>query len=331
MAELVFERAGIALETTSGTAIATPTHYLPFPLMISPRQNTYRPEEARGYRARYNRSKVTKKWSDWEIPATGADVYNLPVLLNMVAPVTAPTTPGGGTNSRLWTFTRSQTSATEKTATLFAGDPNIQSFRTAYSVMDEFTIAADASGDEAVTFEASGRAQTMEKIAAPTYPTMLVGPMVTPLESQLWIDSASAIGTTAITGRVISSEFSVSELRGDPKFFFSGPAASKTFTRFGANTSYATLKLRFEFFDTEQYDLLMAETALKVRVRHNGPLIEAALYHYIEYDIYGIFDEPDWSEAFGTNRILDLTITSEYNTTAAHDWIVRVQNDRATL
>lgn len=331
MAELVFERSGVALETTSGTPIANPTHYLPFPMTLVPQQTVYRPEEARGYRARFNRSKVVKKWSEWSVPTTGVDLYNLPVLFNLVAPLSSPTTPGGATNSRLWTFTRSQNSVTEKTATLFWGDPNIQSFQAAYAVMDDFTITADASGDEAVTFEANGRAQTLAKIAAPTWPAMLVGPMVTPLESQVWIDTSSAIGTTSLAARVISSTFKVQELKGDPKFLFAGPTASKTYARFGANTSYATLNLQLEVLDMTQYDLLMAESLVKVRVRHNGPLIEAGFYSYIEYDIYGILDEPDWGEAFGTNRTLNLTVTSEYNTTAAHDWILRIQNDRTAL
>jgi hypothetical protein len=332
MAELTYERLGVALEATAGTAIAAPTYYLPFPGMLSPRQTVYRPEEARGTRAQYYRSKVTKKWTEWSCPAAGIDVYNLPVMLNMaVAPVTVPTTPGGGTLSRLWTFTRSMTSTTEKTGTFFWGDPNIQSFRTPYGVTDNFVISGDASGDDAVTAEFKGRAQILEKISAPTYPAQLIGPMVTPLEAQLWIDSASAIGTTAITGRVISAEFDSGDLRGDPKYLFSGTAFNKTFARFGAVKNSATMKLRFELLDTTQYDLLMAETVLKVRVRFNGPLIETTLYHYVEIDIIGIFDEPDWSEFAGSNRALDLTIQSQYDATLAYDWSIKVQNDRATL
>lgn len=331
MAELLFERLGVALETVSGTAIAAPTHYLPMSGVLSPRQTVNRPTESRGTRAQYYRSRVVKKWSEWS--AEGAiDVYNLPVLLNMaVAANATPTTPGGGTTTRLWTFVASQSSVTEKTGTMFWGDPNVQSFRAPYGVVDGFTLGADATGDDSATMSFTGRAQVMEKIAAPTYPTMLVGPMITPLDSQLWMDTSSAIGTTAITGRVLAATFSVDGLRGDPKYMFAGPGSSKTYQRFGATARSATLALRFELFDAVEYDLLMAETVVKARVRMNGPLIEGALYHYVEVDIYGILDAPDWSDAFGSNRVLDVTITSQYDTTAAHDWAIRVQNDKATL
>lgn len=329
--ETVFERFGVALETTSGTAITAPTYYLPSAGMASPRQTVYRPVESRGLRSQYTRSKVVKKWSEWSMPATGLDVYNILPLLNMaVAANSSPSTPGGGTNSRLWTFARSMTASTEKTGTMFFGDPNIQSFQAAFGVVDNFTISADASGDDAVTMEFSGRAQTLAKISAPTYPSQLIGPMVTPLESQLWLDT-STIGTTAITGRIISAEFNSGDLRGDPKWLFGGTGTTKTYSGFGVTKSAATLKLTMEVPDMTQYDLLMAESVIKARVRFNGSLIEGSLYNYCEIDIYGIFDEPDWGEAFGTNRTLSLTITSQYDTGAAHDWQIKIQNDKASL
>jgi len=332
MAEILFERGGVALEATPGTPITAPTYYLPARMVLSPRQTVYRPEESRGTRAQFYRSKVVKQWSEWSLDAAGADVYTLPVLLNMaVASVTSPTTPTGATTARLWTFTRSQTSVTERTGTLFWGDPNVQSFRAAYGVVDGFSITGDASGDEAVTMAFNGRARALEKIATPTWPAQLVGPLVTPLESQLWLDTTRPIGTTAINGRVISAAFSVDGLRGDPKFVFAGPSASKTPARFGIGRTAATLRLRFELLDTAQYDLLMNESVVKARVRFNGPQIEPGFYHYIEIDIYGMLDEPEWGEFAGTNRSFDVTITSQYDATAGHDWSIKVQNDRTGL
>jgi hypothetical protein len=332
MSELAFERFGVALEATSGTAEAAPTHYFPFNGTLKPEYTTYRPEESRGIRAQYVRSKRTKEWSSWESEDFGADVYALPVLLNMaVAANSSPSTPVGATDARLWTFTRSMAASTEKTGTVFWGDPNVQSFDAPYGVVDSFSIVGDASGDDAVTAHFAGRAQAMAKISAPTWPAQLVGPLVTPLESQLWMDTSSAIGTTALTARVISAEFNSGDLRGDPKFYFSGPGAAKTYTRFGVLKSAATLRLRFELLDATQYDLMAAGTVTKTRVRFNGPLIEAGFYHYIQVDMYGPLDEPDWGNFAGTNRTLDVTITSEYDTTAATDWSIAIQNDRDSL
>lgn len=337
MAELLYERGAMAIETTPGTAMTTPTHILAGKPMLKPGKTVYRPEESRGTRAKFYRAKTIKEWAEWETGDTGADTYVLPPLLNCaVAPVTLPTTPPTAVLSRLWTFARNQAATTEKTMTLWWGDPNVQVFRAAYGVVDAFTFTADGTGEEGVMMNFSGRARAKEKVSPPSYPAQLIGPMITPLESQLWIDSgATAIGTTAITGRVLTSEFSADGLRGDPKYTWVGPGGSKTFNRFGAVTSNAQLKLRFELFDTTQYDLIQNDTILKVRVRHNGPLIETisstSFYHYIEYDVYGVVDAPEWGEAFGSNRTLDITLMSQYDATAGHDWCIRCQNDRTSL
>lgn len=342
-AELTFERFGIALETTRGTVATNPTYWLPLTGRLRPMHNRFRPTESRGTRAANYRSKVTKQWSEWELDAGGLDTYNILPLLNMaVAPVTSPTTPPTAVNSRLWTFTRPMTSDTEKSATIFWGDPNTQSWKAPYGMCSSFTIGADATGDDAATMQFSGFAQTEAKIAAPTWPTMLNGPLITPLEMQLWLDTSSAIGTTAITGMFLSAEFSTDATR-SRKFLPAGPGGSKTFSRTGVGTSSASLALRFELTDTAVttvYDLIRSatpDTPWKVRVRMNGPLIESVsgtdFYHYVEIDFTGTNDDAlDWGDwADGTNRTLDVTLISEYDTTAATDWSIKVQTDKTTL
>ncbi len=333
MAEILFERSGIALETTAGTAVAAPTHFLPNRINLQPRHTISR-RTASGLRALHSASKITKEWTEWTMPADGLDTLNLPVFLeSAVAGGVAATQPDALNHPTVYlrTYTRSQTSTTERTLTIWGGDPNVQVFRAAYGIPQGFTISGDATGDDAVTLEASGMAQTMATVANPTFPAMLQGPMITPLESQVWLDTTSAIGTTAITGRMISAVFSVDALRGDPKYLFVGPGGQKTYSRVGANATAATLALRFELLDIAQWNVLMAGTSVKARVRFNGPLINATYYHFVEVDIYGPMSDPGWGEFAGTNRTLDVTITSQYDATAGHDWAVRVQNNRATL
>ena len=206
MAELAFERFGVALEVTPGTAVTPPTHYIPAVATLNPVQEYYRPTEQRGTRAAFYRSALVRARSDWTMPATGADTAHLPLLLNMgVASVTSPTTPTNGVLTRLWSFVRNPTTATEKTATLYWGDPNVQIFQAAYGYLQSLSINSDATGTDAVTMEASGGAFMPTKVASPTWPSQIIAPMVIPTKSQVWIDTASAIGTTAITGRVIAS------------------------------------------------------------------------------------------------------------------------------
>lgn len=83
-----------------------------------------------------------------------------------------------------------------------------------------------------------------------------------------------------------------------------------------------------------QFDLVQGGTVVKCRVRLNGQLIESvtpAYYQYVQWDIYGALGDPAWGENAGTNRTLDVTITSEKNVTAGHSWALYVQNDRTTL
>ena len=68
-----------------------------------------------------------------------------------------------------------------------------------------------------------------------------------------------------------------------------------------------------------------------MRIRFNGPIIEGALRHYIQVDIYGPFDTLDWGENEGSNRTIGLNVMSVYHATPAADFGVVVQNDRATI
>lgn len=335
MAETAFERFGLALEATAGVAVTPPTHYLPAVAVLNPVQEYYRPVEQRGTRALNYRSALVRERSEWTMPATGADTAHLPLLLNMgVASVVAPTTPTNGILTRLWSFVRGASTATEKTATLYWGDPNIQIFQATHGYLQSLTITSDATGTDAVTMEASGGAFMPSKVSNPTWPSQIIAPLVIPSKSQVWIDTASAIGTTAIAGRVIRSSFTIDTLRGEGKYAFAGPTSGMNPVRFGVSRMAATATLAIELLDAAQYDVAVAGTVAKVRVRHNGDLIEAvtpSYYHYVEWDIYGPLEIQPWAEAYSSNRILEVSITSQVDATAGHDWAVRVQNNRTEL
>jgi hypothetical protein len=119
------------------------------------------------------------------------------------------------------------------------------------------------------------------------------------------------------------------------KYLPQGPGGNLQFARTGRAKRHMQGRIVFELPDTDQYDQWEAETLVKARVRFNGPAIETVgattFYHYIEADVYGPFDGMDWGEHEGTNRTIELTILSEYNAVAGHDWALRVQNNRSTL
>jgi hypothetical protein len=242
-------------------------------------------------------------------------------------------TPGGGTLSRLWTFEPTMDEDDLKSMTLYWGDPNIQEFQSAFGMIDELTITADATGTDGATLSISGQAQFPSKTAPGSVPSMLAGPLLMPANMQLWIDTvagANPIGTTAITGRVLSAEVTIPSGIAR-KWLAAGPTGTLNFQGIGRGKRHAEMTVTFELPDMTEYDLWAAENDLKVRLRINGPLIEAGFYHYVEVDIYGPFDGMDWGENEGANRTIQLTILSEYNEDDELDWSVKIQSDRDTL
>jgi len=405
MAEIPFEALLLGLESTSGTGVA-PTHYASMVGSLKPVKERYRPDEARGTLVEAYRSKVAREWSEWSGEGP-LDVYLLPVLLNMCVTgnmTSQPTTPGGATNARLWTFKPTINANDLKTATIFWGDRNVQMFRGRFGTLDELTITADASGTDGSKMSASGRTQiqdyeeydvsaiskdnpaevtigthsllagdkvrivggemvelhdlvftvanptgttvelagidstgyttyvgggTLEKVA-PAFPSILTAPLISGPGMQMWLDTSSAIGSTEISGRLISAEHVIPVNYGY-KHLAVGPAGAKTYSRVGRNKRSITTRVTLELFDMDQYKLFQNETNTKLRIRHNGDLIEAGFYHYVEVDTYGPLNFTDWGELEGTNRTLTLEIQSQYDATLGADFSVKVQNDRATL
>jgi len=240
------------------------------------------------------------------------------------------TTPAGATLSRLWTFAPTMNADDLRALTLYWGDPNVQAFQSAYNQIDSLTLAADASGQDGVTMAVSGMGQFPAKTAPASVPAMLDAPLMAPGDMQVWIDSSSAIGTTEIQGRVVSAEVTIPSgvVR---KWLAAGPASSLGFSRHGRGRRHIEARLTLELSDLTQYDLIMAHTSLKTRIRFNGPLVEAGFYHYAEVDVYGPADAMEWGELEGTNRTIQMTVLSEYDAVAGHDFCVRVQSDRDSL
>lgn len=405
MAEIPFEALLLGLESTSGTGVE-PTHYASLVGTLKPVKEWYRPDEARGTLVEAYRSKVAREWSEWSGDGP-LDVYLLPVLLNMCVTgnmTGQPTTPGGATNSRLWTFKPAITTNDLKTATIFWGDRNVQMFEGRFGTIDELTISGDASSTDGSKISVSGRTQmqdydaytitaiskaspaevtigthsllagdkvrvvggemvelhdlvftvanpaattvelaginstsyttyvgggTLEKVA-PVFPAIAASPLVSGASMQMWLDTSSGIGTTAITGRLISAEHVIPVNYGY-KHLAVGPTGALTYQRVGRGKRSITTRVTLELTDMDQYKLFENGTYSKLRIRHNGELIETGFYHYVEVDTYGPLNFTDWGELEGTNRTITLEIQSQYDSTLGADFQVVVQNDRTTL
>jgi hypothetical protein len=331
MAEIPFEFLLFGLESARGTPLAVPTFYLNLAGVVTPKVDTYRPDESRGMLAEYYRSQIMRRWAEWSGEGP-ADTLTLPALLECL--IKAPgviTTPATGVNARLHTYAPTMNADNLKSATLYWGDPNIQAFQGDYGMIDEITLSGDAASSDGVKCSVKGQTNCPAKVAPGSLPTMLNAPLLAPADMQLWIDtSASPIGTTAVTGRLLSADVTIPS-GVTYKWMSTGVLGSQEYSAIGRKKRHAEAKFIFEVPDLVEYDLWSAHTSLKARIQFNGPIIELALRSFIQCDLYGPFDVMDWGNNQGSNRTIALNILSEYNVAAACDFSMAVQNDRATI
>lgn len=340
-AEIVFEYLALALESTKGTAIAVPTHYLPFAGKIKPAREKYRTRDSNGQVAGVTRSKTVRASGPWDGEGA-ADPNYAPVLFNtLIKSVTSPTTPTNGVLTRLWTFAPTMNANVAKSATFYFGDPNVQIWQSTYCMANQLTITGDAMGTDAVTWSMDGFARFPTRVSAPTLPAQQVGSLLMPGYMQLWIDTSSAIGTTEVTGRLASMEVNIPTGL-VPKYYAGGPTGGLNFSSDGIGSRSAKLTFSVELNTTsigasKEYQQWEADTQLKVRARWSGSLIESVTpdyYEYIQCDLYGPLDALDWGDAEGTNRLMKFEVTSELNSyavAAGYDFALAVQNQKTTL
>jgi hypothetical protein len=328
MAEIPFEKFGLALESVRGTAITTPTiTSTTNERLVTPRQERYTPEVSLGNLVEFYKSIPVQQRVEWSI--SGAADLNLLFELLKMAVEGSPTITTPGTDADLAEFTPDSTSDTIKSATLVFGDPGVQLWSAAYCMVDTLTLSSDATGTDGLTMEASGQGQWWSEEAGPiSFPAVADFPLIAGTDMQIWIDTSSAIGTTAVTGRFLSATHEINT-GVTYKYVATGPTGDKTFSTTGRRPRSITTTLRFEVPDLTQYNYWKDAERLKVRVRHNGPLIETVsttdYYHFVQVDTYGEATMLEWGTYQDSNRTIELTVQSMYDTTLQNDFEVDLQ------
>lgn len=326
-AETAFEVFSGALEVTHGTPISPPDHIFNLVGTITPTRTRSRRTQSDGSLVEFRRSVDTRAIGAFA--ASGdLDVNMLPFFLEMaVKGGGVHALSAGGTLAHTHTYVPTVNSDDLKSATLYWGDPNNQILQGPYGMIDEITIANDATSTDGATFTVTGTCQIPLEVAPPAQPAFTTASLLAGQFQQLWIDTgASSIGTTMVNGRMISSSLTI------PtgvvyKYFAKGTAADLSYTRHGRTKRHATLTLVLELSDMVQYDLFQAGTPAKVRIRHYGdPVIETTLRPYVQTDIYGPLSNLSWGDLEGANRTVSFEIQSELNTTLSADFQLVVQN-----
>lgn len=236
----------------------------------------------------------------------------------------------------LWEFVRTMTSDDIESATLYWGDPNNVIYKTVYAMAQELSLSSDASGTDGAQMTLSGIGQgvtelTGGSIPAPL-PTVSLGPLLPGGAMQVWMNATtSPFGTTAITGRVVSAEWTC-PTGVVPKYVAVGPAGGLTFDHVGRQKARPEATIQLELADTTQTALFIAGTSVRLRVRMNGrTAIEGSLYPYVQFDIEGKLRDLSWGDLESTNRTVEFTIMGVYSDQIDSDARLIIQNSSASL
>jgi len=333
MAEVTFEYIAGKIEAVKGVAETAPDHLLALKGTITPKRAVVRSPNVIGSLAGARKTTIVQKWGD--LAASGdLDIRGLPWLANMVLkPVSAPTTPTSAILARLWTFNRSIRTNDLKSATWWYGDPNQQFWMGKYGMINELTFGSTPTGTDLARMGISGRTHFPTQEATPAQPIQDLGESILPGWVQVWMDTSAPMGTTEIMGRVLNADHTI-PTGVTYKYPGQGPASGLNYFRIGRMPTSPTTRLSLDMVDQVQYNLYEAGSRVKLRVRHNGPLIEniggTLFYNYVQVDTWGTLDDLAWGNYEG-NRTLDLTLTSEEDATAGTDFILYVQGPFATL
>ena len=330
MTDIAFEYIALAVpEASAGTPESAPLSYFNLAGTMRKEKVVFRPTEQSGTLIKNMRSITTREWGIFSADG-GLDPNILPQLLELLAAGgVSPTTPTSAVLTYDWDYSPTIDADDLVTATIWYGDPNMASILVgSFGIIDEITIAGDASGTDGVTISISGMTTDPAKVSPPVAPSRAYAPLMAALRMQLYLDTSRAIGTTEITGKVVSAQHSLVSGR-KPRYVAVGPTGGLTYSKTGREPRSIVAKIEVEFDDFDEYDLMeLDDTQVKMRVVYNGGLIESVTpdyYYGVTIDAYGPLILTDLGDNEGTTRTLIFEIESEHNTGDSKDWGIEVR------
>ena len=335
MANLQFRKSQAGLETTRGTAVAA-TRRLYNGSEFNPNLN-YRRLEAPGSGSRIPMGNIVGGIR--EIPGTHEDqltAQDAPWYFQLGIKGGVAGALVGTAGAWSYTFVPSGAADDMRTAT-FEWNPGdeagtnvfrlpgtyMESWGVDWSVGDEASFTSTLRASDMITAGGGWTALTPALAERPR--TVLGGNRPV----RVYLDTASAIGTTELLGRSISYTLSYDNAR-HYKVFGESPT---TVQGSGLGELDITASIQLEWSTRAQYDAFMAGTDQKLRVRFEGPTITGAApaaIEYVEFDHYGQWTSHPWSDREG-NITSTMDFTLEYNTTAAQMFSAKVVNGLSTL
>lgn len=235
-----------------------------------------------------------------------------------------PTTPGGATLARLWTFVPS---TTLETATLRYND-GVAAYIAAGVQVNQFTFEGSVEGDNMVSLDLFGRSRVAGALTgalSDRTPTFLQG-----WQTNVYIDALGGTpGTTLVSNAVLNWQVAINNNL-DRKFFAGNTqqAGGIVFGDFEVSAQL-TFEASAAIAATELANW-EANTPRLVRLEFldvaNG--IETGFRRFVTIDLPGHWSEPDLAGEDKGTRTYQFNLMQRYDNTNAFDVQIRLQNAR---
>jgi len=324
-----FRRIQVGLESTRGTGVAADKKLIGS-LVLTPEVMWHRPVDERNSLAEFRRSVAVGQISRFRYEADATYEQLADILSMAVKGAITPTTPGGGTDSRLWTFTPNTITKNVQDSYTFEYGDDVQAWDAAFTIIENLELAIAA--DEVMTI----RADMFAKFAAKTTftgaisdPTLNGGEVIAN-GAKIFIDGTYAnLGNTQqaslLAGATIRLPTGIVPVKyADGSLDFSSVSEQRTHVELEMDLISSTAAIT-------EYDAYVAGTDRAIRIQITGGIIEAAISYIFTFDIFGRYvTAPEvWGERDGEN-IVRMVLHSHEDSSGNHFEYV-VQNKVAAI
>lgn len=324
--ELWLSKAQVAIEVTPGTPVAaTRVVYLRDPVPT-------RARDARPYMfATGTRDNVrgftlgpTQVGGAFTMPMSSSEIIEW-LLLGIKGAVT-PTTPGGGTTTRLWTFTPSG-SGVLGSATLELND-GAQAWQLAGVRANSLTFSGNVDGENSLAVDLFGTAMIANALTgslADRTPDFFDG-----WETKVYIDAFGGTPGTTVKAALlkawsvqINNNLGRKYLAGDTLAAASIPIGTMDITAsFTLEASAAQSVTEFNNWDAATKRLIRLEFG-------NNLILEGALKSFVTIDLPGAWSAVNLGGTDAGTRMYEFTYQYVYDATNAYGLQIRAQNARS--
>jgi hypothetical protein len=324
--ELWRERWAAGVESAYGSDVAA-TRVLYFrPDSVLTRERDARPKAfGTGTRDNVRAFTLGPEMASGRVSQDVSPSENIELFLCGIKGGVTPTTPGGATLARLWTFVPGSSALDSMTLENHDGAVARQMTGT---VVDRLTIAGSANGENLVTTDLIGKSITAAALTgslADRVPDFLEGH-----QAQLFVDAFGATpGTTELAATLVNWNVVIGN--GLERLYRASNANTVSRLSTGAISVEATLTVdaTVSAIGTTAFSDWDAATKKLVRLKFTGATaIESTTYPYVAIDIPGAWSAYNLGGTDGNSRVYELRLSYVYDPTNAFGLQVTAMNAR---